>query len=143
MRCPVLGIAVFCAVTVPLDAQTPQLVRDINQTPDLGPGTNPNEATAHLGALFFVGEDDVNGPSLRRMDGTGAVTVLLDTRDFQDPEEVTPAGPWLYVEADHSLFRTDGTPAGTVRVRSFASDSIHGLTYANGLVFFVRNAIGE
>ena len=92
-------------------------LRDMAWTSDL---------RAWNGAVWFQGDDGVNGHELWRTDGTPAGTVMV--ADIAPgsagarPRELTPAGARLYFSADDGssgveLWSTDGTMGGTRRVR--------------------------
>jgi ELWxxDGT repeat protein len=88
------------------------------------------------------------------LDGTAAGTRLLKAVDRPHPvligvsdssPELTPVGSQLFFRADDGvhgleLWKTDGTPEGTVLVKDLAPGShdsrLHGLTAAGGTLYF-------
>ena len=118
---------------------------------------NPYSLVAFQGALYFWAESgDPAHPihELWRSDGTAAGTRLLKTIDPPRSEHVlggfllpqlTPAGNQLFFRADDGvhgpeLWKTDGTPEGTVLVKDLApgpaTSRIDGLTAAGGQLYF-------
>jgi ELWxxDGT repeat protein len=121
---------------------------------DIVPGTDqsaPSRFTHVNGVLLFRACTPAEGCELWRSDGTAAGTQLL--KDFY------PGTPWglpltsvLFANADHSqvffaaqdsqiriaLWRTDGTPEGTVLVKQLpvGTSISNRFANANGLVFF-------
>jgi ELWxxDGT repeat protein len=107
------------------------------------------------GTLFFAGANLLNGYELWKSDGTDAGTVMVaniapDVSPSSNPSSLTAAGDWIYFNAwDGSgafnpnstsenagtLWRSDGTPEGTVKVvDSFAINLVpsgHTLFFTN------------
>jgi ELWxxDGT repeat protein len=93
-------------------------------------GAKPTRLTAAAGAVFFVGQDASHGYELWRSDGTAAGTALLvDTltgpTSGMEETQLESTGDLLFFTAGQEdtqghrwvdLWRTDGTPAGTVRL---------------------------
>ncbi|MBD0257093.1 MAG: T9SS type A sorting domain-containing protein [Cytophagales bacterium] len=97
---------------------------------------------AHLtdvnGTLYFAANDGVSGVEVWRSDGTAPGTKLvkdLVTTGSASPSGLLNAGGTLYFSADGGLYKSDGTAAGTVLVRSFPVPLLE-LTYLNGAVYF-------
>nr|AYM53934.1 hypothetical protein [Corallococcus coralloides] len=78
-----------------------------------GPFGTPTELTGVKGTLYFVVDDGIHGPALWASDGTTGGTRLF--RDFDTtPRSLTEARGLLFFIVDRTLWRTDGTDAGTV-----------------------------
>lgn len=135
------------------------LVADIHPGPD---GSGPYDLTAVAGTLFFVANDGTHGCELWRSDGTAAGTVLV--KDIRSdgacelpypepfnretgPRELTDLnGVLFFTNEGGSLWKSDGTEAGTVEVKRLLVSSCSGfeavtceptfLTVANGILFF-------
>jgi ELWxxDGT repeat protein len=122
---------------------------------DLAPGSArsfPAQLTGVNGTLFFVASDGTNGAALWKSDGTGTGTVKVRTIYPGSPAgegfpdfELTGANGTLFFKGDNGtggieLWKSDGTPAGTVMVKDIfpgAGSSFPGeLTNANGTLFF-------
>jgi ELWxxDGT repeat protein len=115
-------------------------VADIN--PAAGAGSFPHHLTEYRGRLFFVADDGVHGTSLWTTDGTAAGTVLVKdvNPDVTAPfspipgfvayyQNFTVVGDTLYFTVDdgshgNALWKTDGTPAGTVLVKDVAPSAV-------------------
>ncbi len=123
---------------------------------------NPSEMVDLNGTLIFAANKPVTvgaapDPSanmeLWRSDGTEAGTnLLLDIRPNNgsnigsNPQELTRVGDVVYFAADdgysgRDLWRTDGTPAGTYRVKDIPGGvfGAHRLTVAGSKLFFVAD----
>ncbi len=88
-----------------------KLVKDIN------PSTNDslvNQLTAVNGSLFFRASVAPNQPTWWQSNGTALGTQQVITFSAL-ANELTTSGPWLYY-ADGGIWRTDGSPTGTLRV---------------------------
>ncbi|WZO98895.1 FG-GAP-like repeat-containing protein [Isosphaeraceae bacterium EP7] len=104
----------------------PVEVKDLNPGPS---GSYPTKLTSAGGLLYFsaVGGDLNNNAELWRSDGTEAGTFALKNEvsavDSSDPGNLTAVGSTLFFSAspygDRQLYKTDGTVAGTVLVKSF------------------------
>jgi ELWxxDGT repeat protein len=104
------------------------LVKDIALE---GESSSPQNLTAVNGMLFFRGDDGINGEELWKSDGTAEGTVLV--RDIHPgavplrPRYLTDVNGELFFEARYNtsgpgtweLWKSDGTPAGTVLVKDF------------------------
>jgi ELWxxDGT repeat protein len=105
-------------------------VKDINPTTQRGGSSFPIELTNVGGTLFFTADDGVHGWELWKSNGTTADTVLV--KDIKPsggslplgslPLELTNVGGTLFLVADDDvhgveLWKSNGTPAGTVLVR--------------------------
>ncbi len=115
-------------------------------------GIEPNTFFVHQGVLYFLGSDAGLGRELWRSDGTVAGTVLVkdihteaqNSSDFWDPHFITYNDTLFFtansVGYDNELYKTDGTEAGTVRVRDInpgaGGSDIRDITIVNGLLFF-------
>jgi ELWxxDGT repeat protein len=111
-------------------------VKNINPTG----GIHINEAVAYNGQLIFTVNDRVNGYELWRSDGTAAGTVMvkdirLNDLSLQDPNtldivDLTVVNGSVYFKAiddvsGWALWKSDGTPAGTVKVKDFHKGNEH------------------
>ncbi len=122
---------------------------------DIAPGSGrsfPAQLTGVNGTLFFVASDGTGGAALWKSDGTGTGTVKVRTIDSGAPAgedlpdfELTSVNNTLFFRGDNGtggveLWKSDGTPAGTVMVKdifpgdgsSFPGEFIN----ANGTLFF-------
>jgi ELWxxDGT repeat protein len=124
---------------------------------DPGRPRNLSKLTVFKGALYFFAEtrDPARRIGLWRSDGTAAGTVLVKAITLPPylyggtyPPLLTPLGDALFFRADdgvHSteLWKTDGTPGGTVLVRDVNPGAAHSqpdhLTAAGGRLWFTAN----
>ncbi|HEX7186033.1 MAG TPA: ELWxxDGT repeat protein [Thermoanaerobaculia bacterium] len=136
-------------------AQPPYLIKDIS------PGTSsflelqPGDLTRAGDLIFFWANSPAEGFEVWRTDGTPAGTFLLqdifpgpDTSDSNgsDPNEMAAVGDVVYFVAKDGglggeLWRSDGTPGGTVLVRDIVpgpdGPEPRNLTPSDGLLFFI------
>ncbi|MCA9217463.1 MAG: hypothetical protein KDB27_30555 [Planctomycetales bacterium] len=114
--------------------------------------SNPENLTAVGNTLFFTANNGTSGRELWKSDGTAAGTVLVkdiwpDSTDGipnnASPSELTNFnGTLLFVASgngDRELWKSDGTSAGTVRVKDvnvMGSSYPIGLTVSQNRVFF-------
>ena len=122
---------------------------------DLAPGSgsaSPRELTNVDGTLFFVAFNGTGGADLWKSNATGTGTVKVKTIYSGSPTpdgfpgfELTDVNGTLFFKGDNGtggleLWKSDGTPAGTVMVRDIfpgAGSSFPGeLTQVNGTLFF-------
>lgn len=134
-----------------------QLVRDINP----GPGdSSPDQFLNHNGMLFFAANDGTRGRELWKSDGTSGGTVLVKDIDPIGSVGSYPGSyPNGFVVKDGNFFfgartsgsdgipfneddsgqlwKSDGTTAGTVRVKDFGPESSNTTTLLNvaGTIF--------
>jgi ELWxxDGT repeat protein len=129
-------------------AQAPHMVKDLNQTPVLSPGSEPRHLRAADDVVYYVGQAGVMSRSLWTTGGTPATThVVFDALQGIEPQIVPigNVGLFLYQDAATGVepWRTDGTPAGTGLVRDIAlgpTGSGGGqLTAAGGFVFLTAD----
>jgi ELWxxDGT repeat protein/cysteine-rich repeat protein len=95
---------------------------------------------ASLGdTLFFPADDGAHGNELWRTDGTSAGTYMvadiIPGPDGSYPDEVVDLGGTLYFTAAAGLWKSDGTAAATVKIKSF-SLAPSALTPFDGHLFF-------
>nr|AYM53935.1 hypothetical protein [Corallococcus coralloides] len=80
-----------------------------------GEFAGPFELIGVKGTLYFTVDDGIHGPALWTSDGTPGGTRLF--RDFGSaPHSLTEARGLLFFIVDSTLWRTDGTDAGTFPV---------------------------
>ena len=143
-----LAALLALASAMPVQAQAPYLVKDIN--PLLGgPGDGNPAYLAAVGSQVFFRGCDLHGCELWKSDGTAAGTVLV--KDIypgatgSDPCNLTNVNGTLFFPANDGtngdeLWKSDGTAAGTVLVKDInpgASGSDPDcLTNVNGTLFF-------
>lgn len=120
-------------------------------------GSLPRKMNVVNGTLFFLANDDTHGAELWASDGSETGTILL--RDIyvgpesSEPESYTPAGGWLYFNANdgagtgRELWRSDGTTTNTAVVADLVAGPVssapQNLTYlaaGNQLLFSARDA---
>lgn len=101
----------------------------------------PTHLTDVEGTLFFLGYDiALASYTLWKTDGFTATLVTDGVGDWVFVSEMAAVDDavffvtWNYSEAE--LWRSDGTEAGTTRVRSFGSTLPEGLTAVGGTLFF-------
>jgi ELWxxDGT repeat protein len=136
------------------------LVKDINLSPGLG--SSPRGLTVFNNALYFSASDGVTGTELWRTDGTEGGTVRV--KDIapgvgsiggilaplsSSPNGFTVFNNALYFSASDGvtgaeLWKSDGTEAGTVRVKdinptSGAGSAPNALTVLNNALYFSAN----
>ncbi|MFN4146241.1 MAG: ELWxxDGT repeat protein [Runella sp.] len=141
-------------VYLPLKAQTPVLLKDINTTPAnytpaINWGSNPRFLTNANGTLYFTAQENGTTTSLWKSNGstngTVKVTELLGTA-----YGLTNVGNTLYFAADQSgfgfeLWKSNGTAAGTSRVKDIQVGTLGSMpesmvAYNNELYFVATNA---
>jgi ELWxxDGT repeat protein len=136
--------------TVP--SGTPHMVLDISTTTRT---SDPQGIVAVGPTAYFVADDGIHGKELWKSDGTAAGTTLV--KDIYPgtylrygvsvpvgsrPDNLTDVNGALFFDADdgvhgRSLWKSDGTAAGTVLVKDVGAD---GLTNVNGTLFFATSA---
>ncbi len=127
--CP-LFLVLFSSLPA-LSAQSTRLVKDICAKQVGGPDSFPGKAAWFKGKWYFSARDREHGFELRRSDGTASGTELF--YEFKPGpggahlEELTVAGSLLFFTAKVSggskaLWVTDGTGAGTRKVKSGSGD---------------------
>jgi ELWxxDGT repeat protein len=152
---PTLGAAVGPA----------SLVKDINPNVDLTPSTLIGDLTSVDGTLYFVADDDLHGPELWKIGPDNVPAMLKDifpgtvgglNVDFEWDDTCRcikgALDGALYFEANDGvhgpeLWRTDGSPDGTVLVKDidpgYTNTAIYGLTELNGQLYFsAKSATG-
>ena len=103
------------------------------------------------GRLFFAADDGINGTELWTSDGTPAGTFMV--KDIGSgslgsfPAELTNVNGTLFFRAYHdtsntawlsSLWKSDGTAAGTSLVYNLGQEGTTSFTSSNGKLFFIR-----
>jgi ELWxxDGT repeat protein len=133
---------------------TPLFVKDINPAGS----SSPRELTNVNGTLFFAANNGSNGVELWKSNGAASGTLLVrDINEFilasdsSNPNELTDVNGTLFFAADdwtngEELWRSDGTEAGTVRVKDINTGNLGAdsskpgeLTNVNGTLFFAAD----
>ncbi len=128
------------------------LVADINAGTS---SSSPEFLTVFDGELYFAATDGIHGVELWKTDGTGPGTVRLSDinagSSSANPESLTPVGNTLFFTATNGttasaggmgeeLYKTDGTPGGTVLVKDVnpgtGNSSAANLTAVGNTLFF-------
>jgi len=125
-------------------------VKDISAVESSG---YPSGMTEFNGTVYFAADDGLTGSELWRTDGTAAGTAravdIAPGHDFDDggsdrgparssPADLTIVNGTLFFSTDgynggYGLWRSDGTPAGTVLLRDFTYGDGGGHVYYDGL----------
>jgi ELWxxDGT repeat protein len=128
-------------------------VKDINLG---GYGSHPGSLTNVNGTLYFSACDKANGFQLWKSDGTDAGTIRVkvispnvDTlycfANSFGPSSLENVNGTLYFSTDdgtgRELWKSDGTEAGTVRIKDIrlGSSHPHSLTNVNGTLYFIAD----
>src|SRR5205085_1752519 len=100
--------------------------------------------------LYFTFQDAEHGNELWKTDGSaGGTSLVADLRpgaDGSSPRQLADAGGSLVFVATadaggSALYRTDGTPAGTMALRAFDGTDLRRLeTFRDGVAFSARDA---
>jgi ELWxxDGT repeat protein len=115
------------------------LLKDIN--PGSGSST-PAILTSINGLIYFLADNGTSGKELWCTNGTTAGTMMLKDINpgtgHSDPTSLTNINGRLFFIAHNgvttTLWRSDGTPAGTIRL---SNASVSSFTNLNGVVYFV------
>jgi ELWxxDGT repeat protein len=141
-------VAAACTLGAGAEAQEPILVEDIRP----GAVSSVPLGLTHVGGtLFFSANDGTTGQELWKSDGTEAGTVRV--RDIVPGSGGSyPGGPFghnmqrvngalffVCMYPGRELWKTDGTEAGTVRVKGFRESYVWSMAGANGLLFFTAD----
>ena len=101
--------------------------------------SSPSEMTESGGVVYMAARDLSNGTEPWVSDGTAPGTDLLkDTvagTTGSSPTEFTQVGSTVYFEANNDLWKTDGTPLGTVLVKN-TPQAPQELTASGGTLYF-------
>ncbi|HSP13595.1 MAG TPA: ELWxxDGT repeat protein [Thermoanaerobaculia bacterium] len=142
-----LAVVLFC---LPLLAQAPHLVKDINTTyATATKSSSPAQFVAYNGKVFFVATTDDAGAELWSTDGTPAgatrVSDIVPGSGSSDPTSfIVFNGKLFFVahDVDHGveLWTTDGTAAGTrlfmdLNPGPSSSQPIAKIVYKNRMLF--------
>ena len=107
-------------------------------------GSSPTQLTAAGNRLFFVANDGVHGNELWSSDGTAAGTALMadinpGTLDanIQSPTNVNGTLFFSATGPARGLFRSDGTPTGTIRLSTSSTSGPNSLTAVNGVLYYI------
>ncbi len=137
-------------VSLPLCAQTPYLVKDINTTNSSGTkGSSPSWFTAFGNRIFFTATTDAAGTELWSTDGTSSgtsmVADIIPGTGSSSPGALTVVNGVLLFEArdvNHGveLWTSDGTAAGTrlfldINPGPTSSSPLPKIVYKNRLLF--------
>ncbi len=125
------------------DGVTTQLVKDINPG---ATGSSPGDLVEMGGSLYFAADDGTTGRELWTSDGTlGGTFLLKDIAPGQiiffppfssNPRFLTTIGSTVYFSADDKLtgtelWKTNGTPGGTVLVKDIFPGNTFGPNASN------------
>lgn len=120
-----LQTVLFAALAANTSAQTPTLLRDINTAPLATPSSTPTNGLAFGGWTYFSATRPDTGRELFRTGSAPGTTELVaDLKPgaaSSSPSNLTVFLGQLWFAADGTLWRSDGTTAGTVAVRAFAT----------------------
>ncbi|WP_224373087.1 ELWxxDGT repeat protein [Hyalangium versicolor] len=102
----------------------------------LGSPDNEYKLLAVGTTLFFTARDVTGTPELWKLDAGGAVrlTTFTLSTSYYAPELLAQAGGTLFLVADKTLWKSNGTPTGTVVVATFSS-RITEVAAVNGTLF--------
>ncbi len=120
------------------DPSSTRLVALLNHSE---PFASPTSLTAGGSSLYFWAYDG-SGTSLWATQGTSASTVKLSTAvELSDSEVVAAGGGLVYFLVNETLWRSDGTVAGTFALRSHPHLSEKGAIFQGRLYFTVWNEL--
>lgn len=152
-----LGGRTFFAGLDPLQGEQPWVTngtrpgtRRIAALEGGGSSSNPRDFLALGNQLLFTANDGIEH-ALWRISPAGELSRLSGTGvPASEPglSELTESGLYAYYVADHGdeeeLWRTDGTPAGTLRLASFQDKTLSNLRDLGGrILFLVSSTTGE
>lgn len=128
----------------------PHLVRDINTTQGTEKGMGIGLCAAVNGKVVFAGVDLIHGQQLWVSDGTAAGTRLLKTVSsgsaghYFQPVGMHAGSLYFLASGRYSssLWKTDGTPEGTIRLSDGGLTAQLGIESASagGLLYFVNGS---
>lgn len=111
-----------------------------------GSSSNPRDFLVLGNQLLFTANDGIEH-ALWRISPSGDLSRLAGTGE-PGPSELTESGLYAYYVVDRGqdeeLWRTDGTPAGTLRLASFQDKTLSNLRDVGGrILFLVSSTTGE
>jgi ELWxxDGT repeat protein len=143
--CRATALSFLLLMSIAASAQL-QLVKDINTTPESSGPTVDDEAYSRLtdvnGTLFFI----LNGRELWVSSSSTLSASFL--KEFEQVSNLVNVNGELFFTADNGengveLWKSDGTPAGTLLVRDIRpgamGSDLSGLTNLNGKLLFAAN----
>lgn len=133
-----------------INAQAPQVLKDINGSVTLHSQTTSGYSFVSMnGFAYFAADDGLNGIELWKTDGTEAGTILVKDINpgitASSPINLTVINNTLYFSATtaangQELWKTDGTTAGTVIVKDIVAGTTgtgpSNLIAINGTLYF-------
>lgn len=110
------------------------LVKDVRTGHTLG--SNPGYLGVFKGNLYFTASSDGFNTFLYKTNGSAAGTIEVKLLGFGDVSDLTATNSYLYVVFNETLWRSDGTTPGTVKVDADAQPIVRNLEAAGDRLFF-------